>query len=194
MGELAIMRPHSKVSPPKTTWPKKCPKGVQNRSRPLKKKTAAHQPKSGFEPLEGFSDIYSLLFKFDTHPAPTSTSTSQARSPNHLKTEQMETQLVLDNTTKRLGLRFKHRFEHSSDVVMKVHGVIDTVSAAAKLEGSLYKVGGVRLLCACLSIARSSDDKNLPHLLLFLLISTCASESLLPFPPATPLSPTIVCA
>ena len=52
----------------------------------------------------------------------------------------METSLLLDNKTKQLNLFFKKRFEHQNDVCLKLHGLVNTVTTKAQIEGSLLKV------------------------------------------------------
>ncbi|KAH7623685.1 putative Outer envelope pore protein 21A, chloroplastic [Nannochloris sp. 'desiccata'] len=51
----------------------------------------------------------------------------------------METSLLLDNKTKQLNLFFKKRFEHKSDVALKLHGLVNTVTSRAQVEGSILK-------------------------------------------------------
>ena len=52
----------------------------------------------------------------------------------------METSLVLDNRSKQLNLAFKKRFEHSSDVSLKLNGIVNTVTSNAQVDGNLQKV------------------------------------------------------
>ena len=47
---------------------------------------------------------------------------------------------MLDNSSKQLNVYFKKRFEHSSDVALKIHGLVNTVNAKAQIEGTLLKV------------------------------------------------------
>jgi hypothetical protein len=65
----------------------------------------------------------------------------------------METSLVLDSSSKQLGLSFKKRFEHSSDVSLKVNGILNTVTSKGKFQADLSKVrtlwGSVAVLIAC---------------------------------------------
>eukprot|EP00887_Chlorella_sp_A99_P007997 scaffold12.g7997.t1 len=51
----------------------------------------------------------------------------------------METSLIFDDKSRQLGLLFKKRFEHSSDVSLKVRGVLNTVTAQGSFNASLRK-------------------------------------------------------
>ena len=51
----------------------------------------------------------------------------------------METSLTLDNKQRNLNVLFKQRFEHSSDVQLKVKGVLNTVTAGGQFWGKLNK-------------------------------------------------------
>lgn len=52
----------------------------------------------------------------------------------------METYLSLDENSKQLCLFAKKRFEHSSDVCLKVNGVLNTVTANVQMDSTLTKV------------------------------------------------------
>lgn len=51
----------------------------------------------------------------------------------------METSFILDNKSKQLGLQLKQRFEHSSDVQLKVSGVLNTVTSEGQFFSKLNK-------------------------------------------------------
>ncbi|GAB4813203.1 hypothetical protein N2152v2_000249 [Parachlorella kessleri] len=52
----------------------------------------------------------------------------------------METSLGMDSNSKHLNLHFKKKFEHHSDVQLKLRGVLDTVTAQGRFHAGLHKV------------------------------------------------------
>ena len=77
----------------------------------------------------------------------------------------METWLALDGRSKQLCLHAKKTFQHSSDVALKIKGVLNTVTAAYQVDGALFKVRrlppppGCRLLAPAALVLRTGPAR-----------------------------------